>query len=118
MFKKMFSTGGEEPETPATVPAPAEPAPPADQSGTHSAPGSDAAAVLSAFADELPKDFPNSGRKKNVTHVAQKMYLTPELVKALKRRTYMDDSLDLSGHVRAALEAYLADDLAAVRAGQ
>lgn len=54
---------------------------------------------------------------KDSPYVHKAYYITPEHVKALRRRAYLDDSLDLSGHVRAALDLYLADDLEAIRKG-
>lgn len=42
-------------------------------------------------------------------------YLSPELITALDYRSYMDKTRNKSGHIRAALETYLADDIKAVR---
>ncbi len=44
-----------------------------------------------------------------------KFYLTAELDDALARRAYRDRSRNRSAHVRAALEAYLKEDLEAIR---
>lgn len=59
------------------------------------------------------------GRKPNAERmVPRKFSLTEDLVRALDRRRYLDKSLDISGHVRAALEIYLAEDLDAIRNGR
>lgn len=75
----------------------------------------------SSIADQMvhtpPTDFRNSGRKKGIEHVGQKFYITKEQWSALRRRAYLDDCLDLSGHVRAALELYLIEDLKVIRSG-
>ena len=47
-----------------------------------------------------------------------KLYLSTELDDALARRCYRDRSKNRSAHVRAALESYLAEDLAAIRQKQ
>lgn len=41
--------------------------------------------------------------------------ITPEQHKALKQRAINDDSLNLSGHLRAALDAYLEHELAELK---
>ena len=45
-------------------------------------------------------------------HVRKQFVLTMDLIDALRLRAYKDPSMDLSGHVRAALKLYLAEELA------
>ena len=79
-----------------------------------------------AFAETEPPAevrspiVPRSGRRPKPEnaipkYVHKSYYITKEHVQALKRRAYFDDGLDLSGHLRAALDQYLADDLEALR---
>lgn len=48
---------------------------------------------------------------KKKCYLERKYYLTEEIVEAIERKAYFDKSLDKSGHVRAALELYLSEDM-------
>ncbi len=77
---------------------------------------------LSSFSPMEPSvsgpDKAGAKASKRVDHIGRKFYLTPEIYSALNRRAYREPDLDLSAHVRAALELYLAEDLTALRNGQ
>lgn len=98
VFRRMFGVGADE------------------EDDTKDA-GTVTALVASQVMRTPPADFRNSGRKKGIDHVGQKFYITKEQEAALRRRAYLDDHLDRSGHVRAALESYLAEDLNVIRSG-
>lgn len=53
--------------------------------------------------------------KKNQELVRIQSYLTKELYEALEYKAYIDPSENKSGHVRAALEAYLAKEIRTIR---
>ena len=57
----------------------------------------------------------NSRMTQKSGHVHGCYWVTPDEVRALKHRAYVEPNLDLSGHVRAALDAYLAKDLEAIK---
>lgn len=60
---------------------------------------------------------PPQKKKKTEPPKGVKLYLSRELDEALARRCYLDRSKNRSAHVRAALEAYLKDDLDALKGG-
>lgn len=54
-------------------------------------------------------------QEQDAPYVHKSYYITKEQEKALKLRAFEDDELDLSGHVRAALEMYLEKQLDSIR---
>ena len=78
-------------------------------------------AVEVMFANDNTDDIPTySHRKyeKGLDRLRKTTYITAELEDALKYRTYRDRSKNESGHIRAALEAYLVDDIKCIKASK
>lgn len=66
-------------------------------------------------------DIPTSSHRKyekGLDRLRKTTYITAELEDALKYRTYRDRSKNESGHIRAALEAYLVDDIKCIKASK
>lgn len=66
-------------------------------------------------------DIPTSSHRKyekGLDRLRKTTYITAELEDALKYRTYHDRSKNESGHIRAALEAYLVDDIKCIKANK
>lgn len=112
VFKRMFASSVSEAKSseetaPAATDAPAQVAEAPQQ---NTAPAVSATSVPAATQNTEADDSA-------LARIGRKFYLTPDIATALDRRKYLDRSKDLSGHVRAALEAYLAEDLAVIRSG-
>lgn len=65
---------------------------------------------------QVPPTVRKTQNTKPTRYVGRKYYLTQDLIDALEYRAYADRKLSMSEHVRAALEAYLRDDLEKIRA--
>ena len=71
-------------------------------------------AVEVVFANDNADDVPGSSPRKYEKDLdlhRKTTYITAELEDALKYRAYRDRSKNESGHIRAALEMYLKDDI-------
>ena len=71
-----------------------------------------------ARPEAIPPKRVSAAPEKASDSIGVKFYITTELDAALDRRAYRDRNRNRSAHIRAALEAYLAEDLEAIRSGR
>lgn len=115
LFLRMFPQGGaekEEEETPPPEVTPHEPAPASQAAPAKQ--GTKAAPVPSKSSAPQPKAPVAMPDEKKLPRASRRIYMSDRLDKALRRRLYMDPTMNLSEHVCAALEIYLKADLDAV----